>query len=107
MFCSRTCSNRSRVNGSRVERTGALYRRWRLAVLDRDDHTCRGCGKAGGRLHAHHVQEFASNPDLRLDVDNGLTLCPSCHSWIHQRRLAPGVDFTTHVPHLLLRDPIG
>ena len=55
---------------------------WRKAVLNRDGHRCQQCG-ATERLHAHHVKEWAKYPDLRFDVDNGLTLCEDCHTEKH------------------------
>lgn len=52
---------------------------WRRAVFERDNYTCRGCGIRGNKLHAHHVLSFSKFPNHRFDVDNGLTLCKSCH----------------------------
>uniref|UniRef100_A0A6M3KTS9 Putative homing endonuclease n=1 Tax=viral metagenome TaxID=1070528 RepID=A0A6M3KTS9_9ZZZZ len=60
-------------------RNSPEYRYWRSAVYKRDDYTCQQCGKRGGRLEAHHIKPFATHPELRLDVDNGFTLCKSCH----------------------------
>ncbi len=48
------------------------------------------CGQAGcvtpfggGRpLHVHHIIDVAERPELRLDLDNLMTLCHSCHSRI-------------------------
>jgi len=34
-------------------------------------------------LVAHHVYLFSDFPDKRYDIDNGLTLCRSCHSSLH------------------------
>jgi hypothetical protein len=57
------------------------YRAWRLGVFERDDYTCQGasCGRRGGDLHAHHIKPWAWFPELRYDVNNGLTLCKPCH----------------------------
>lgn len=55
------------------------YRIWRNAVFSRDDWTCQHCKVRGGVLHADHIKPYATHPDLRLDVDNGRTLCPPCH----------------------------
>lgn len=60
-------------------RNSTRYKLWRKAVFERDIYTCQSCGQVGGRLNADHIKPFSKHPDLRLDVDNGRTLCVSCH----------------------------
>lgn len=55
------------------------YKNWRDLIYNRDNYTCQCCGKAGGRLNAHHIYPFSDYEDLRYSVDNGLTLCENCH----------------------------
>lgn len=55
------------------------YRLWREAVFKRDDWTCVWCGKVGGELNADHIKTFAEYPALRFAIDNGRTMCVSCH----------------------------
>ena len=55
------------------------YQNWRKSVFYRDNFTCQICHRRGVELHADHVKPFATNVDLRLDVDNGRTLCVKCH----------------------------
>jgi len=57
---------------------------WRAAVKKRDGNACTKCGETK-RLHAHHIISVLDNPALRLDVSNGITLCPKCHSKEHCR----------------------
>ncbi|WP_416360620.1 HNH endonuclease [Burkholderia gladioli] len=53
----------------------------------RDRFTCQHCGDArGGNLHAHHILPFATHPELRVDVSNGITLCKPCHKAVHAKR---------------------
>ena len=59
------------------------YNQWRLQVFNRDGFKCVSCGKPGKGIHAHHIKSFSEYPKLRLDVNNGITLCKKCHSKLH------------------------
>ena len=59
-------------------------KRWRKKVFERDNFTCRKCEKVGGKLNAHHINPFSTHPELRFDIENGLTLCHSCHVELHK-----------------------
>lgn len=60
------------------------YKAWRLAVFQRDKFTCQKCGSdKGGDLRAHHLKPFCDFPELRFDVENGITLCHVCHELEH------------------------
>ena len=63
------------------QRNSTKYAKWRNSVFQRDDYICQCCGQRGGKLNAHHIENFADNEDLRFDVDNGITLCEKCHSF--------------------------
>lgn len=58
---------------------------WHKKVFRRDNYICQICHHRGGNsLRAHHIKSFADYPENRYDVDNGLTLCESCHIYTHQ-----------------------
>ena len=55
------------------------YKNGRREVFIRDDYTCVNCGQKGGILHADHIKPYSLFPLLRIDVNNGRTLCKLCH----------------------------
>ena len=70
-------------------RYSAEMKRWRIAVFTRDNYMCWRCGDRSQQgnpvhLHAHHIEPFASNPELRFTVSNGLTFCKECHYAVHR-----------------------
>lgn len=68
------------------QRKTPQYAAWRTAVFERDGYRCAICGEVGGRLNAHHIKPFAKYPELRLDIDNGITLCEECHKEVHRKK---------------------
>lgn len=72
------------------QRTSKRYKGWQQAVFERDAYTCQECGDArGGNLNAHHKKPWAKHPELRFDVDNGVTLCEKCHGKAHATPITP------------------
>ena len=57
---------------------------WKKAVLERDNYECKKCFSRE-KLCIHHVKKWNEYPELRFDIDNGLTLCSSCHSILHHK----------------------
>jgi 5-methylcytosine-specific restriction endonuclease McrA len=68
-------------------RNSNRYAQWRRAVFERDDYKCQQCFARGVRLQADHIKPFADFPKLRFVIENGRTLCESCHrktpTWGH------------------------
>lgn len=58
---------------------------FRTGVYVRDNYTCQCCGERGGEINAHHIFNFADNPEIRTDIDNGITLCIDCHVDFHKQ----------------------
>lgn len=71
----------------------AKYKQWRTECYQRDDYTCKCCGKRGVELNVDHIKPFAlivmeykiqNTKQLHecaeiWNLDNGQTLCVSCH----------------------------
>lgn len=66
------------------QRSITNYKSWRISVLERDKYTCRCCEEVGGKLIAHHIFSYKENPDLRVDISNGITLCEKDHLEFHK-----------------------
>jgi hypothetical protein len=60
-------------------RNSPEYEQWRQEVFQRDNFTCQKCGHRGGELQADHIKPFFCFSELRLDINNGRTLCKKCH----------------------------
>lgn len=59
------------------------YRLWRQQVFERDNFICQQCGQLRGKIVAHHIKAKHEYPRLVFVVDNGITLCDSCHRKTH------------------------
>ena len=57
--------------------------RWRRAIYKRDNYKCQVCSSIYN-LYAHHILSWKDYPELRYDLDNGITLCNDCHKKIHK-----------------------
>ena len=62
-----------------------IYKKWRTEVYIRDNFTCQICGSRGD-IQAHHIKQWANHPELRYDINNGVTLCKKCHKELHKGR---------------------
>ncbi|HEY5586674.1 MAG TPA: HNH endonuclease [Ruminiclostridium sp.] len=63
------------------------YTNWRISVFERDNYKCLHCGQVGGTLNAHHIKGYAKFQRLRYEINNGITLCESCHKLVHKKKV--------------------
>lgn len=64
------------------DRNSDNYKQWRKAVYKRDGYVCQDCGTKKD-LQAHHIKPWQRYPELRYEVNNGITLCRKCHLKAH------------------------
>jgi 5-methylcytosine-specific restriction endonuclease McrA len=60
------------------------YIQWTKQVMARDGYICQICKKHTD-LNVHHLYSYDKHVDKRLDPDNGISLCESCHKLFHQK----------------------
>jgi len=73
-------SSESKIFKAKIE-----YRLWREAIFARDNWTCQKYGIKGEYLHPHHIKNFSQYPELRLALDNGITLSEKAHREFHKK----------------------
>ena len=84
---------------------GARWHVMRMAILERDNWTCRECGARGVRLEVHHIQPVSKRPDLAWSPDNCASVCVPCHLKITDRELGrSAVSLARRQWRQLLRD---
>jgi len=71
-------------NISRIYRLrhNGVYNVWSLKIRKRDK-ICQKCNSTE-KLHAHHIFNYDFYPEKSLDLDNGITLCETCHKKFHK-----------------------
>lgn len=57
-----------------------IREQFRTAVFERDGHKCRKCGGTKSKLDAHHITDRNEMPNGGYVVENGISLCETCHS---------------------------
>jgi hypothetical protein len=70
---------------SKLIRRSTEYKVWRNKVFTRDNYTDLKTGIRGGKLHPHHILNFSQYPEIRFDVNNGVTLSEESHRSFHQK----------------------
>lgn len=76
----------------RQERNDMAYKEWRRQVWLRDNFKCKIANQdCRGRLEAHHILGWTEHPELRYEVNNGITLCHAHHprKRAEEKRLSP------------------
>lgn len=72
--------DRSRLKKSEKKHLDGQYRDWMLFVKRRDKWACRIADvNCDGRLEAHHILNWIEYPELRYEINNGITLCHAHH----------------------------
>lgn len=56
---------------------------WAKIVKELDNNKCVVCGSKE-RLEAHHIKSKSEYPELSNALENGVTLCRSCHYSAHE-----------------------
>lgn len=61
-------------------RADSAYIEWRRLIFKRDSYKCRiNNDDCQGRMEAHHILAWRSHPELRYEINNGITLCHYHH----------------------------
>lgn len=74
------------------ERNDYAYLEWMKKCKIRDNYKCRiNNNDCDGKLEVHHILGWKSHPELRYEINNGITLCHAHHPKrrAEEKRLIP------------------
>jgi hypothetical protein len=72
--------DRTKLKIGRSKDYDTQYKYWMLAVKKRDGWKCKiNNSDCKGRLEAHHILNWVEYPELRYELNNGITLCHAHH----------------------------
>ena len=80
------------IRKKKQERNDSAYWEWRLNVWKRDNFKCRINNQdCKGRIIAHHILPWRDFPELRYEINNGITLCQAHHPRVRaeEKQLIP------------------
>lgn len=89
-FCNSDCYKEYLIK-NRVETINitdsAKYKDWRKKVYKRDGYRCKmpNCNSDTRDIAAHHIYPKKNYPKMQFEVNNGITLCRSCHETTYGR----------------------
>lgn len=66
-----------------TNRSQSKESKFTAAVRKRDKSTCRFTGCKSKEVVVHHINERSTRPDLLYTVDNGICLCVTHHTFVH------------------------
>ncbi len=75
-----------------ADRGGPLHKQWSRDVKNRDGWKCRIANSdCSGRMESHHILGWKEYPELRYQLNNGITLCHAHHprTKSEEKRLSP------------------
>ncbi len=80
---------------------------WRKDIYKRDGWKCRiQNNECDGRIEAHHILSWRNHPELRYNLNNGITLCKFHHPRKHEEeeRLSPYFQKMVELSNYQLRN---
>lgn len=72
--------DRSQLKKSEDRREDSAHIDWSRRVKNRDSWKCKISNEdCNGRLESHHILNWKDYPELRYEINNGITLCSRHH----------------------------
>lgn len=91
LYCSDECKNecptfnqRKFLRGREKYSAREVQPELRQMVFERDGWECQICGD-NKSLHCHHLEGIKQNPIESVDIDICITVCNTCHEYIHSQ----------------------